>query len=370
MKAEYFIKSLRDAGLAPFTGVPDSIFLPLINYFEQEQATDNYICSSEGEAMGLAGGFALAGRTPIVYMQNDGYGNAVNPLSSLQLMNKLPALLLISWRAEPGQKDEPQHDVMGETIQGLLDLFNIPHLVLDAQTDNLEECLTQAQQHFQKESTPFAFIIRKGTFDEMPLPIRKKDQSLDLRYEYIKDLEQLIDDDCILLGTTGYCGREIYQLVESPNKFYMMGSMGCLASVGLGIAKEYPNKTIFALDGDGAILMKMGTLSTIGYHQPKNFIHINFDNAQYESTGGQPTTSSTTNFIKVAEACGYRTLNEVRNRKSFQEIIKARNIYENPHFIDVKIRPGTIENLQRPKTSPEQMKKDLREALNRKNVAV
>ncbi len=164
MDSQLFIELLRDASCFPFMGVPCSVFTPLIDTLGSQFKPIHAICTSEGEAMGLAGGYALAGRRPVVYMQNDGYGNAVNPLSSLQLLYRLPALLLISWRGEPGRPDAPQHRVMGESIRHLLDQFSIPHLVLEDSREGLERALLKAKNHFAAESTPFAFLIPKGYF--------------------------------------------------------------------------------------------------------------------------------------------------------------------------------------------------------------
>jgi phosphonopyruvate decarboxylase len=164
MDAATFIRTLRRASFAPFMGVPCSVFTPLIDLLAASAGGEHYVCTSEGEAMGLAGGFALAGDLPVVYMQNDGFGNAVNPLSSLQLLYRLPALLLISWRGEPGRKDAPQHGVMGSVLPGLLDLLQVPHRVLEDSEESLATALAIAREHCRAHSSPFAFVIRKGFF--------------------------------------------------------------------------------------------------------------------------------------------------------------------------------------------------------------
>lgn len=364
MLVERFVSTLKEAGFSPFTGVPDSIFLPLVNYLEASQDSDNVICSSEGEAMGLAGGFALSGRTPVVYMQNDGYGNAVNPLSSLQLTYELPVLLLISWRGEPGVKDAPQHHIMGETIKRLLDLFTIPVDVLDPDETHLVEKVEQARKHCALTSLPYALLIRKGTFSSVDSPYQVPErESFAKRHEYIRMLDKLTNERSLFLGATGYCGRELYQLIEGPNKFYMMGSMGCLASIGLALAKEHPEKRIYALDGDGALLMKMGTMSTVGYHNPDNFVHVCFDNEEYESTGGQPTTSLSTDFTGVARACGYQSANPVTSLLEFQKVILGIQDQSGPHFISVRISSGTLENLPRPSDGAVAMSRNFSQSL-------
>lgn len=365
MKVEEFIKILEKTGFSPFTGIPCSVFKYLIDYINDSPSVENYICSSEGEAMGLAGGFALSGRVPVVYMQNDGYGNAINPLTSLQLMYKLPALLLVSWRAEPGKKDAPQHLIMGRTILQLLDVFEIPYLVLEDDIDSLNTSIKRAKEHCADKLTPFAFIIKRGYFEKYEKIGSENTGKFDKRIEYIKILAEKIQHRDILLGATGFSGRELYQYVDHKGKFYMMGSMGCLVSIGLAIAKENPDRKVYVLDGDAALLMKMGTLSTVGFHQPKNLIHICFDNNQNESTGGQLTSSITTDFTEIAKACGYKAISNIVNIRSFQKILENIKQYKNPHFIHIKIKPGIVSGLERPSDSPEDMRSNIMEFLRK-----
>ena len=361
MKPGIFVTTLEDAGFSPFMGIPCSVLKPLLDYIaDSNSPTRNYLCSSEGDAMGLAAGFSLSGRLPVVYMQNDGYGNAVNPLSSLYLLYKLPVLLLISWRGEPGVKDAPQHAVMGKTILPLLDTFEIPHIVLDNDEGNLKDSVAKAKNHCTTESKPFAFVIRKGYFDHHSTSISQSNTSLNRRLDYIRLLSAKLQPNDVLLGTTGFSGREMYQTVTHKGKFYMMGSMGCLASLGLAIALEQPEKRVILLDGDGAILMKMGALATVGYHRPGNLIHICFDNRSYESTGEQPTLSTAVNLLDVAKACGYTTVNNVKTTGKFEAIMNNEAKYPKPLFIHIEISPGTEEELTRPPTSPEEMRDCLR----------
>jgi len=365
MRVEHFVNKIKEYGFTPFTGIPCSVFKHLINYLDDNQEIQSYICSSEGEAMGLAGGFALSGKTPVVYMQNDGLGNAINPLSSLQLLYKLPALLLISWRAKPGTKDAPQHFLMGKTILELLDIFNIPCEILKDGIESLINALKKSEKHFKTKSTPFAFVMEKGYFEKYEKTITIVNNKLEKRIEYIKILSKHVGSNDVLLGATGFSGRELYQSTDFKGKFYMMGSMGCLASIGLAIAKENPTRNIYVLDGDGALLMKMGTLSTIGFHKPDNFIHICFNNNKYESTGGQKTSSSEVNFAEVARSCGYKSVEKLDTLIGFEEIISDIKKYPKPQFLHVKIKPGTIDVLKRPSESPEEMRDNLMEFLKR-----
>lgn len=356
MNPETFSKYLTEVEFYPFMGIPCSVFKSLINFIESDKTIKNYLCSSEGEAMGLAGGFALSGRIPVVYMQNDGYGNAINPLSSLHLLYKLPSLLLISWRGEPDKKDAPQHIVMGKTILTLLETFDIPYVILEDNIQVLQQTLKKAREHFQQNSTPFALIIRKGYFEDFVSTESKTKKNLAIRLDYLKILDKFLKSSDILLGTTGFSGRELYLRFKQKNKFYMMGSMGCIAAIGLGIAQTFSQRNIFVIDGDGALLMKMGTLSTIGHYKPKNFIHLCFDNQEYESTGGQATCSSTINFIEIARASGYETSRSISDIEQFNKLLTEIDQFKKPLFIHIRIKSGTMEKLARPSESPEEMK--------------
>lgn len=359
MKPGIFVDTLIKNGFGPFMGVPCSIFNHLINYIEDTPTISYYLSSSEGEAMGLAGGFALSGRLPVVLMQSDGYGNAINPLSSLQLLYKLPCLLLISWRGEPGGKDAPQHFVMGHTFEDLLSIFDIPYKIIGNDPDDLHEAVGQAKNHVKQSSLPYAFVIRKGYFEGHEIKNEEKPSEHELRASYLKALNTLTKKEDVFIGTTGFSGREMQHLFDHEGKFYMMGSMGCASSIGMAIAKENPDRKIFVLDGDGALLMKMGTLSTIGHYAPENLIHICFDNKQYESTGGQKTASVEVNFSKVADSCGYNSGTKVESLEDFKNIVNKILKIKGPHFIHVMIKPGTIESLPRPVETAEEMKQSL-----------
>ena len=351
---------LKKRKFGPFMGVPCSVFKDLLNYIIAENSFEHYACSSEGESLGLAAGFALAGKHPVVYMQNDGLGNAVNPLSSLQLMYDLPALLLVSWRGEPGKKDAPQHKLMGLTLLQLLDIYKIPYAVITE--DSIIDDINNAEAYMKEYKKPYALIFKKGLIEKY----KKEscdDNALNYRYEYLEELKKYIKDDDILLGTTGFTGRELYQKLCHKSKFYMMGSMGCLPSIGLGLAKSFPGKRVFVLDGDGALLMKLGSLATIGNYKAENIIHICFDNNQYESTGGQITTSDTVNFTTIALGCEYKEAISIDNLKQFTSVLERINSIPKPLFIHIRIKPGSINELQRPSITPVEMKNEFMESL-------
>ena len=354
------VTTLQSKDLGPFMGVPCSVFKDLLNFIIEKKVFEHYACSSEGESLGLAAGFSLAGKYPVVYMQNDGLGNAINPLSSLQLMYDLPALLLVSWRGEPGKVDALQHKLMGTTLKQLFDLYEIPYSVVTEET--YIDDVNIAVSYMKKNQRPYALIFKKGLIEKF-----KKEQInndlLNLRYEYIEVLAEKVKENDILLGTTGFTGRELYQKVQLKSKFYMMGSMGCLPSIGLGLAKSYPDKRVFVLDGDGALLMKLGSLATLGNYKADNIIHICLDNQQYESTGGQITSSGTVNFANLALSCDYKEAITIKSIAQFVSVIDRIDTIQKPLFLHVKIKAGSIKDLKRPSLTPIEMKKIFMENL-------
>ena len=357
MRADIFYRLLIDQGLGPFTGVPCSLLKGLITQIDQAEDSAYYIATSEGEAMGIAGGLALAGKLPVVLMQNDGYGNAVNPLSSLQLVYNLPALLVITWRAEPGSRpDAVQHHIMGRTLLDLLKVFNIPFQVLEDSEDITREHLTAARVYLEREKKPYALIVRRGLFDAEPSSGSGPEPDRPLRIDYLRVLAEEAASSSVILGTTGYTGRELKQAIDRPGTFYTAGSMGCIGSVGLGIATLCPDRKVYVLDGDGALLMKMGTLATIGLYHPANLVHIVFDNGQYESTGGQRTASSTVNFPGLATNAGYRQAVSVNTLDEFRAFLKNINGTPGPLMCHVKVQAGTLPDLKRPSESPEELR--------------
>jgi len=359
MRADTFLRQLLDHGMGPFTGVPCALIKELITAVEQSNKTRYIIASSEGEAMGLAGGFALAGRTPVVMMQNDGFGNVVNPLTSLQQLYRLPALLIVTWRAEPGTKlDAPQHWIMGAKLLGLLELLDVPATILEDDEAATVKALERARRTMDAEQKPYALVVRRGLFEagQAPAPPRE-DQPL--RQDYIQAVSDWAAQGDIVLGTTGYTGRELRRVMPQGGAFYTAGSMGCIGSVGLALALEQPDRKVVVLDGDGALLMKLGALATIGLYRPGNLVHIVFDNGQYESTGGQPTCAQAVNFAGLAMNSGYRETTSVASLAEFAGFLKTARTEPGPLLCHVRVQPGTHPGLPRPTQSPEALRDEL-----------
>ena len=364
MQVDTFLSQLVTHGFHPFMGVPCSLVKHLINLIEESSETDYYIATSEGEAVGLAGGFALAGKTPVVIMQNDGFGNTINPLTSLQMLYNLPALLIITWRGEPGGKpDAPQHSIMGAVLLKLLKTLSIPYHVLQDDYADTEKVLRTAKKYCHEKRQPFAIIIRRGLFNPQVVSKEAPESNLPLRIDCIMALAANTDQTDIILGTTGYTGRELKQVIQQHNTFYTAGSMGCLGSIGLALAIAQPKRRVYILDGDGALLMKLGTLATIGLYKPSNLYHLVFDNGQYESTGGQATASQVVQFPALASNSGYRYTVSVSSISALEKFIEHTRAKPGPMMCHVRIQPGTVPDLKRPSQSPDQLRSEFQKFL-------
>lgn len=352
------------------TGVPDSVFKSLIIEVNQDKRLHSIITNNEGESCALAAGYHLAtGQVPVVYMQNSGLGNAVNPLTSLldEYIYAIPTLLLIGWRAVPGEKDEPQHKRMGEITPSLLSLMGIPYAEAESDLSAMEAIFQKAQQHFKKHSAPFAILFpRKSIVSDAPVKKEMPKAGSLLRESLLEQLILTSRESDIVVTTTGKTSRELYEIRERLGHdhsadFLTVGSMGCAASVALGIAMFQPMRRIILVDGDGACLMRMESLATIGHLQPKNLWHIIVDNNAYESTGSQKTQSSSVDFPAIARACQYRQAAAVETLSAFKA---ALNEYEmGPVLIAVKSTPYSRSDLGRPKTTPRENKIALMERL-------
>ncbi len=364
MRTDLFYRQLLRHGFGPFTGVPCSLVKDLIRQIEQSDESDYFIATCEGEAMGLSGGFALAGKKPVAIMQNDGFGNAVNPLTSLQLLYHLPVLLIITWRAEPGsQPDAPQHRIMGETLPDLLDIFQIPYTILEDDEGKCGQAVSTAREYLDRHQKPYALIVRRGLFEKTAGDEGKPDPHQPLRSDYIKLLAAKVKDSDIIIGTTGYTGRELKQALHRPGTFYTAGSMGCIGSVALALAREQPDRKVYVLDGDGAMLMKLGTLATIGLYRPGNLVHIVFDNGQYESTGGQRTASAAVDFPALAANAGYAFTLSASSLGEFEQFLERAAAQEGPLLCHVPVQPGTLPDLKRPDQSPDDLRREFQEFL-------
>ena len=317
IEADSFLKPAVEAGFDFYTGVPCSFLTPIINRVISDTGLDYVGAASEGEAVAIAAGAWLAGRGTVVMCQNSGLGNAINPLTSLNHPFQIPTLLIVTWRGGPGIEDEPQHQLMGPITPSLLDVIQVPHSAFPSSDNEITGALADAAAAMKSSNLPYAMIMEKGAVRddgietasvELPPAGVLSDFStggdVPGRVAAMERLLELAPDRAALIATTGFTGRELFTVSDRKQHLYQVGSMGCAAGMGLGVAVN-SDRPVIVLDGDGAALMKLGTLATIGAYAPKNLIHIVFDNGAYESTGGQPTVSPTVDFAGAALACAF-----------------------------------------------------------------
>jgi phosphonopyruvate decarboxylase len=347
-----------------FTGVPDSTFKSWMSFLENEHGKKltQIIAANECEAVGIAAGYHLStGKTGVVYLQNSGQGKTVNPITSLcdPEVYSIPMILMIGWRGEPGKKDEPQHKKMGRVMIPLLETLEIPYRFLPSNFDDAEKVIAEIKAIATKNKTSVALIVKKGIISSDNSNQHSDRDSNHLEMNREDALKTIIDELTgleIIVSTTGKTSRELFEYrierKEKPRDFYTVGGMGCAASIALGIALQKSEKEVFVFDGDGAVLMQMGSLATIGHYKPANFNHILFDNEAHDSTGGQTTVSGSVNFEKIALACGYKNVISVEHKKELIQAIKKRDLFNGPNMIIVNVSKGARKNLGRPTATP------------------
>ena len=368
-----FFNKLIKHDIKFFCGVPDSLLKDFCAYVtDHTDKNSHVITANEGIAIGLAAGYYLANKRPaLVYMQNSGLGNTVNPLASLadSRVYGIPMLLVVGWRGEPGTKDEPQHIKQGEITLDLLKVLGIPYEILDGGSD-FDVSIERALEHMKCYSEPYAFVVKKGAFDSYKLKTLYDPMGVLTREEALETiLEQLVLDD-VIVSTTGKLSRELYEQHQKNGKkgecdFLTVGSMGHASSIACGISICKPHRDVYCFDGDGAALMHMGSWSTIGSLHPQNFCHIVFNNGMHDSVGGQPTTARTIDFVSIAKACGYREAVKIFSKEEICKTITTMKRKRGPSFIEICIRSGTRSDLGRPVNTPEENKKIFMEGINR-----
>lgn len=358
---ELFIKTLQADGINFFTGVPDSLLKNVCAYITDNVERDrNIITANEGAAIGVAAGHYLAtGEIPLVYMQNSGIGNAVNPLLSLadEKVYSIPMIVMIGWRGEPGVHDEPQHVKQGEVTESLLEAMGIPYIILSDEETTASTQIGITVTDCRKTGCPHAIIIRKGTFGKYELKANVANDYAVSREEAMKCVVDAIPTNSIVVSTTGKLSRELYEYRDEKGMgheadFLTVGSMGHSSSIALGIALARPDRKVFCLDGDGAFIMHMGAISNIGNLAPNNYIHVLFNNGAHESVGGQPTLGFNIDIPKIAVACGYRHAITVDNANDIETVLHKAINSDGPTMIEIKVGINSRDNLGRPKTTP------------------
>ncbi len=357
-----------------FTGIPDSTLKYLCAYITDNLPKEkNIITANEGNAIGLASGYYLAtGKPAAVYMQNSGLGNGVNPLTSLtdKGVYSIPMLLIIGWRGEPGEKDEPQHIKMGKITLDQLDVLEIPYSIVPETIEEVEKEIIKATEYMTNQNSPYAFIVRKGTFNKYELQNKKSTNYPLNREQAIKTIVPLLEEDSIIVSTTGKTSRELFEFREELEQghekdFLTVGSMGHSSSIALGVALQKPEQEVYCFDGDGALIMQMGSLSSIGQLQPKNLRHIIFNNFAHDSVGGQPTAADNIDIPAIAKANGYKAVFSAQSEEEIKATIGKIKQIEGPTLLEIKVNKGARKDLGRPTTTPIQNKEELMEFIQR-----
>jgi len=361
IEASYFYNKLAEKGVGFFSGVPDSLLKDFCAYITDYADQHNHIIAvNEGAAVALACGYHLStNRIPLVYMQNSGIGNAVNPLLSLadNDVYRIPLVLVIGWRGEPGVHDEPQHVKQGKVTCQLLESMGIPYAVLEKDENSVNSQIETCFKTISETESPYALVIRKDTFSPYTLKKKEEHNAVMTREEAIEEIAA--NREGIIVSTTGMISRELYELRDKAGAghardFLTVGSMGHASFIALSIALQKSLLQVTCLDGDGAALMHMGSFAAIGTKKPRNYCHIVLNNGAHDSVGGQPTIAPFIDIPSVARACGYTKVYQVKTKKELIKILAKKN--EGLTFIEVKVKKGARKDLGRPKSSPQENK--------------
>ena len=361
-----FYDEILNNDISFFTGVPDSLLKSICGFIEENTALENHIiAANEGSAIAIGAGYYLAtGKTPLIYMQNSGLGNALNPLVSLTHKDvyKIPMLIMIGWRGEPNIKDEPQHIKQGAITKDLLKLLDIPVFTISPSEPENFPNLKNAIKTINKTKSPAALLVRKNSFDnhdDKTLEINGSD--LLTREDAIRILLEILPKDALYISTTGMASRELYEIREEKNlghfnDFLTVGSMGHSSSIALGIAQAQQSKKIICLDGDGSAIMHLGSQAVISSQNPKNLVHIILNNGAHDSVGGQPTVGRKISFSSVALGLKYKKIFVVKSKEEIKSLSKEIAFDNGPTFIEIFIKKGARANLGRPKSDPQDNK--------------
>ncbi len=373
IEARSFAEAAHAQGYRVYAGVPCSLLGPLIDHIRGRSDLDYLVAANEGDAVAVAAGSVLGGRPAVAMMQNSGLGNAVNPLTSLTWPFRIPILLIVTWRGAPGQTDEAQHRLMGRITPTLLERMEIPWEPFPDTQAGIGPALSRASAHMRRRRRPYALIARRGALAPGAAPSgaqiaargtpaafapaggERDHAGRVTRRQALERVVALTDPAAtVVIATTGFTGRELYAIADRANHLYMVGSMGCAPALGLGLALARPDLRVVVIDGDGAALMRLGNLATVGAYAQGNLIHILLDNGVHDSTGGQATVSATMSFAGVAAACGYAQVAQGEGLGLLERCLGGKDL-QGPRFLQLQTRPGAGPRLPRPALSPEQV---------------
>ncbi len=361
IKPETFYNELIQHGTDFFTGVPDSLLKNFCAYITDNAPEEKHIiAANEGNATGLAAGYHFAtGKVPLIYMQNSGLGNVVNPILSLvdPDVYSIPCILVIGWRGEPGVHDEPQHVKQGKVTCALLDAMQIPYVILTNDESDLHNQIEKCFAYVRKNNAPYAFVVKKGTFDDYKL---KNNIAVDAEMTREDALEKIMlsaSSNTAFVSTTGMASRELFELRVKHGQghekdFLTVGSMGHASQIALSIALQKKERKVYCIDGDGAALMHLGGMAIIASRNPNNYVHIVLNNNAHDSVGGQPTVGGKISLTGIAESCGYKKVYKAETAQELEAVLKAARENKELTFIEVKVKKGARKDLGRPTTTP------------------
>lgn len=374
IRPSFFYDTLKANDIDFYAGVPDSLLKNLCAYItDHADDTHNIIAANEGGAMGLAAGYHLAtGKIPVVYMQNSGEGNIINPLASLtdKDVYQIPVLLIIGWRGKPGVHDEPQHVKQGKVTLPLLETMGIPYQVLDKDEEQAAKQIQTAVDFMNNSREVYALVIEKDTFDTYTLQhVVQNDLSL-TREEAIQTVAAALDEKDVIVSTTGMISRELFEYRTAMHEgherdFLTVGSMGHASQIALGVALEQPQRKVWCFDGDGASIMHLGSMAIVASKHPQNYIHVVFNNGAHDSVGGQPTVGLQINLPAVADAVGYLASYSVTTKEELTAILPIVKAENGPVLLQVCVKKGNRKDLGRPTTTPIENKEALMKFLKK-----
>lgn len=374
VRPDFFVNTLKEHDIDFYAGVPDSLLKNICAYITDNlPAQQNIIAANEGGAMGIAAGYHLAtGKVPVVYMQNSGEGNIINPLASLtdKEVYNIPVLLVIGWRGRPGVHDEPQHVKQGKVTTGLLNTMGINYAILPKDEEGAAKQIKIAADFMKATNECFALVIEKDTFDAYKLQnVEVNDLTLS-REEAIRKVASSIEDNACIVSTTGMISRELFEARTAWNQgherdFLTVGSMGHASQIALGIALQKSDRRVYCFDGDGASIMHMGNMAITASMKCKNYVHVVYNNGAHDSVGGQPTVGLKIDLCAVAKAVGYKAAYSVETMAELESKLSELKYEDGPLLLQICVKKGNRKDLGRPTTTPVQNKKALMEFLKK-----
>ena len=374
VRPDFFVNTLKEHDIDFYAGVPDSLLKNICAYITDNlPAQQNIIAANEGGAMGIAAGYHLAtGKVPVVYMQNSGEGNIINPLASLtdKEVYNIPVLLVIGWRGRPGVHDEPQHVKQGKVTTGLLNTMGINYAILPKDEEGAAKQIKIAADFMKATNECFALVIEKDTFDAYKLQnVEVNDLTLS-REEAIRKVASSIEDNACIVSTTGMISRELFEARTAWNQgherdFLTVGSMGHASQIALGIALQKSDRRVYCFDGDGASIMHMGNMAITASMKCKNYVHVVYNNGAQDSVGGQPTVGLKIDLCAVAKAVGYKAAYSVETMAELETKLSELKHEDGPLLLQICVKKGNRKDLGRPTTTPVQNKKALMEFLKK-----